>query len=460
MAKSATSILNSPDTALSPLKTLNLILKHKNKDVVRLAVLTNLAVYRDIIPGYRFRPPTAEEQKLQLSKEVKRVRDWENALLKYYQEFLLECERLVNGMSFLFSCHRVFCLFMLNMFFLVKPSKASKSGKANLILVKTTVHALGTLLLAKPHFNYRSNLITLLATQSSRKDIPFADFVEKTFKTLFRGDVSGEFGLETVKIISRYVNGRVFRVAPQLVACFTSLRLRDELHLDDIGKKRKKNAEGHQSRKMRRIIKHEREVEREMLEAEAVVDRDFKQKLQTETLKHVFTTYFRILKKAGRESPLMSTVLEGLSSFAHLINIEFFTDLLSVLRSYSVDEVKGAETFSPKMVDSLHCLITVFKLLSGQGEALNIDLKDFLSVFYNTIGRGTYDEGLGSKEMELICLGLELAFLKRFAPKERAASFLKRMCTLALLVDGDLCVACLAVIKQILTVCVSLGYHV
>lgn len=53
---------------------------------------------------------------------------------------------------------------------------------------------------------------------------------------------------------------------------------------------------------------------------------------QTEILKFVFVTYFRVLKTVGH-SPLLSPVLEGLAKFAHLINVDFFSDLMAALQT-------------------------------------------------------------------------------------------------------------------------------
>lgn len=53
---------------------------------------------------------------------------------------------------------------------------------------------------------------------------------------------------------------------------------------------------------------------------------------QTEILKVVFVTYFRVLKTVGH-SPLLSPVLEGLAKFAHLINVDFFSDLMAALQT-------------------------------------------------------------------------------------------------------------------------------
>ena len=51
----------------------------------RLASLSLLAVFRDVLPGYRIRLPTEKEQEMAVSKEIKRLRDYESTLLRCYQ---------------------------------------------------------------------------------------------------------------------------------------------------------------------------------------------------------------------------------------------------------------------------------------------------------------------------------------------------------------------------------------
>lgn len=98
---------------------------------------------------------------------------------------------------------------------------------------------------------------------------------------------------------------------------------------------------------------------------------------QTETLKNLFVLYFSILKQVKR-SPLLPAALEGLSKFAHLVNIEFFRDLLAVLKGImagageeelddngmAVVIVGNGEEVRLRMLG----IVTAFELLSGQGE--------------------------------------------------------------------------------------------
>ena len=53
--------------------------------VARLAMLSLAAVFKDILPGYRIRAPTEKELAMPVSKDVKRLRDHESALLRAYQ---------------------------------------------------------------------------------------------------------------------------------------------------------------------------------------------------------------------------------------------------------------------------------------------------------------------------------------------------------------------------------------
>lgn len=53
--------------------------------VARLAMLSLLAVFKDILPGYRIRLPTEKELEVPVSKEVKQTRDYESMQVRLYQ---------------------------------------------------------------------------------------------------------------------------------------------------------------------------------------------------------------------------------------------------------------------------------------------------------------------------------------------------------------------------------------
>lgn len=133
-----------------------------------------------------------------------------------------------------------------------------------------------------------------------------------------------------------------------------------------------------------------------MLEVKAEENKKTKEEHMTEIMKLVFLIYFRILKTAPR-SNLLSITLEGLAKwvairflkpagklfmnfwfvrrFAHCINLEYFQDLVNVL-----DHLLEKEPLNVR--EQLYCVKTVFIILSGQGDVLNIDPLHFYSHLY------------------------------------------------------------------------------
>ena len=87
--------------------------------------------------------------------------------------------------------------------------------------------------------------------------------------------------------------------------------------------------------------------------------------------------YFRILKNP-EPTPLLPAALEGIAKFAHLVNIDFFKDLMQVLKQLTSREssasgdvsTSGSEltTHAGVVRHQLLCIVTAFELLSGQGQ--------------------------------------------------------------------------------------------
>lgn len=62
-----------------------------------MAILSQLAVFKDIIPGYRIRALTDKEKSEKVSQMVIRTRDWEQSLVVVYQSFLRSLEAELKG---------------------------------------------------------------------------------------------------------------------------------------------------------------------------------------------------------------------------------------------------------------------------------------------------------------------------------------------------------------------------
>jgi nucleolar complex protein 3 len=54
----------------------------------KLTLLSQLALYKDIIPGYRIRELTDKEKAEKVSQMVAHTREWEQGLVNVYQNYL------------------------------------------------------------------------------------------------------------------------------------------------------------------------------------------------------------------------------------------------------------------------------------------------------------------------------------------------------------------------------------
>ncbi|KAJ3309387.1 Nucleolar complex protein 3 [Boothiomyces sp. JEL0838] len=413
LADIATAILENPEKNHGLLKNLfKYTTDHKSTN---LAILTMLMVFKDIIPGYRIRK-TTEEENVKVSKQVKELRQFEEGLLSNYQEYLKLLEKSLKTPELQHSCILSLC----------------------------------QLLTTQTHFNFRLNIMTALVKQLKYE----TELITNAFIDVFKNDASGEASLELVKLLSDYIN--LNSVKPIVLETFLFLNFNLVTGTDTDTKKRKKETV-HLSKKMKKIEKHFKEVQEQVKEAEAVYDRQELQSRQSETLKYVFLTYFRILKNKPT-SVLVPTVLEGLSKYTHLINVDFFQDLLNLLKGISnsqyKDYLEGKEVHSSKT--ALHCIIAAFDLLDTLGGALKVDLRDFYTSLYTQISRlfnlPGQIEVLDRNEVELLLRGIESMLKKnREVPVERVCSFIKRLGTLAATSPVNSALACLNTIKNALT---------
>ncbi|KAM9548657.1 nucleolar complex protein 3 homolog [Guaruba guarouba] len=418
IAALASAILSDPDNNIKKLKELRAMLMEQDPNVAvivrKLVMVSLMEIFKDIAPSYKIRPLTEAEKATKVKKETQKLREFEEGLVSQYKFYLENLEQTI------------------------KDWKQRKLKKSNVISLKAykglaeiAVKCLCELLVALPHFNFHNNIIVLIVPLMNDASKMVSELCCEAVKKLFKQDKLGCASLGVVKVISGLVKGRNYDVRPEVLKVFLHLRIKEvELQKDseDIAPKKKfmtyKEKRKNLSRMQRKWKKAEEKLERELLEAEASESKEKKLKLHTETLNIVFVTYFRILKKA-QKSPLLPAVLEGLAKFAHLINVEFFDDLLIVLHSLIAS---GDLSYR----ESLHCILSAFHILSGQGDVLNIDPMKFYTHLYKTLfslhAGGTNDD-IG---IVLQCLDVMFAKRRKQVSQQRALAFLKRLSTLAL----------------------------
>ncbi|KAK0911092.1 hypothetical protein LTR02_003530 [Friedmanniomyces endolithicus] len=357
MARIAGHVSEDPEENIAQLSQLGQLAQSENLTVKKLALGTQLATYKDIIPGYRIRPQSREDMQAKVSKDVRKLRDYEQTLLTGYKEYVQMLSKLAGD--------------------------SQMSGVA--------IACATTLLTSVPHFNCRNELIALVVRKLSTRNLS-ADGRKcaEALEQLFRDDEEGHASLEAVGQLTRMMKGKNFQI--------------NEIVAQPRKKVAKKDRE-HRTKRERKVMKERKVVAKEMQEADAVVSYEDRDKNQAETLKLVFVAYFRILK--AKVQHLMGAVLEGLAKYSHLINQDFFGDVLEVLKDLiseaeasllpDEDEDDGEELDIDAAAErnvtreSLLCIITAFALLQGQHDVaksantLSLDLNFFITHLYRTL---------------------------------------------------------------------------
>ncbi|KAL2366921.1 hypothetical protein RJZ56_000008 [Blastomyces dermatitidis] len=398
LARIAELINEDPEEHTGLFKRLaDMVLDTSLPAVKKLALATQVAVYRDVIPGYRIRPLGEEDTTTKVSKDVRKLRNFEQSLLAGYQ----------NAVKLLAS--------------FAKPQRTTKEGDDAEGLKAVAINCACSLLIAVPHFNFRGELLKILISQLGRRKVD-DNFVKcrETIEKLFSSDEDGIVSMEAVSLLSKMMKARDYRVHASVLDTFLHLRLLSEFSLkgskDSIDKegddetingKKPKMKREFRTKKERKLMKERNAVAKDMKEADALVSHEQRDKMQAETLKLVFGTYFRVLKL--RSPSLMGAVLEGLAKYAHLINQDFFGDLLEALKeliaqadpsnssetadaSNSNDETDFPEESTARNTtrEALLCCITAFALLEGQdaskaASTLHLDLSYFMTHLYQSL---------------------------------------------------------------------------
>ncbi|KAM4623770.1 nucleolar complex protein 3 homolog [Polymixia lowei] len=418
IASLGSAIISDPSGNIKKLKELRAMLMETDPYVAvtvrKLVMVSLMEIFKDIVPSYRIRPLTEAEKTTKVKKETQQLREFEEGLVSQYKFYLEELEQAVKDW---------------------KQKKEKRSQAVGFhsyrSLAEVAIRCICELLVALPHFNFHNNIIIVVVPLMNDSVRTVSDMCCEAMRKLFKQDKLGQASLGAVRVISGLVKSLNFNVRPEMLKPLMCLRIKEvdlKKDTEDTAPKKKfmnyKEKKKNLSRMQRKWKKAEEKLDKELLEAEAIESKDKKIKLHTETLNIVFLIYFRILKKA-QKSVLLPSVLEGLAKFAHLINLEFFDDLLNVLQNLIQS---GDLTYR----ESLHCIQTAFNILSGQGDVLNIDPLKFYTHLYKTLL--TLHAGASNDDISIVlrCLDVMLTKRRKQVTLQRAMAFVKRLSTLCL----------------------------
>ncbi|EPE07352.1 nuclear export protein noc3 [Ophiostoma piceae UAMH 11346] len=410
LAKLALKLNENPEENASAFKLLAEIShQYTSVTVQKMCLATQLSVYKDVIPGYRIRAHGDEAPGEKISSDVRRLRAYEQSLLAGYHGYLKELFRLSKYHPGDTKAHG-----------------RALSGKKRLQVIKNAQSVADAalacacaLLGAIPHFNFREDLLRIVVGKLSNKRVD-GSFVRCRIavETLFREDEEGRPSMEATAMLAKMMKARDYQVDESVPNTFLHLRLLSEFSgkgsqdtVESTSAKKVREKKEFRTKRERKQMKEQRALERDMAQADALVAHEERERMQSETLKLVFATYFRILKL--RTPHLMGAVLEGLAKYAHLINQEFFGDLLEALKDLirhseedaareatatedSDDEDEGDDDDDDFAVsrnpsrEALLCTVTAFALLAGQDAHnargdLHLDLSFFTTNLFRSL---------------------------------------------------------------------------
>lgn len=97
LAKLASSLNENPEENVGAFKAIAKIGQSSIPAIQTLTLATQLAVYKDVIPGYRIRPISEDGPEEKLSKDVRKLRTYEQSLVSSYQAYVKELTRHAKG---------------------------------------------------------------------------------------------------------------------------------------------------------------------------------------------------------------------------------------------------------------------------------------------------------------------------------------------------------------------------
>ncbi|XP_068320438.1 nucleolar complex-associated protein 3 isoform X1 [Pyrus communis] len=450
LAELGMALLSDPESNIKSLKEILQICKDNNHAIFKLGLLSLLAVFKDIIPGYRIRLPTEKELEMKVSKDVKKMRLYESTLLSVYKAYLQKLAALEKQPSFQHVAFRCIC----------------------------------TLLEAAPHFNFRESLLGVVIRNIGSPDDVVRKLCCSTVKSLFtnEGKHNGEATVEAVRLIANHVKAQNCQLHPDSLEVFLSLSFDEDLGRAARDEKFKPQSKKSKKKKHYEEARQQKENEKKRSRQELLaktreeVVADYKavafapdvmerRGMQTETLSAVFEIYFRILKHtmqsaarseanagsstgAAEPHPLLAPCLKGLGKFSHLIDLDFMGDLINYLKKLASAGSDSENTSKCLTVsERLHCCIVAFKVMRSNLDALNVDLQDFFVQLYNIILEYRPGRDLG----EVLAEALKMMLCDdRQHDMQKAAAFVKRLATFSLCSGSAESMAALVTLKHLL----------
>lgn len=396
IATLAEDLMENPEENIINLARLRKMTTSKNENTVKLAILALVPVFKSIAPGYRIRQLSDTEKREKVSRDIAKLRFFEENLVKYYKQYL----------DLLLRKSRFF-------------STSPKASEFDISLARLASNAACELATSLRFFNFREDLITILVRRvvkipSGEEDFKAFTKCVNALEELIKDDFSaGDISFDVSRIISKSLRKREYKIDESVVNIFLSLSILSDYDPNGMALAReeapklKKKDRVYLSKKERKQRKENKKIEEEMRVAEQAVSAEQREKYQAQILKIVLTLYLDILRV--RPEKLMAPVLEGLAKFGHMVNLDLLGDFLEVLREVADDIINeniNNNTLSNNQVRQvLLCIVTAFALIANfPSKKIQVDLNKFSEYLYTLLPLLSFDTDveLSHKSLRLI----------------------------------------------------------
>ncbi|CAK9106815.1 unnamed protein product [Durusdinium trenchii] len=329
LATAAERIAAEPDKELDLFDIFFHLHRVADQETKCMAILSAVAVFKDLVPGYRIREPTEQEKAQARSKSVLTLERYELKLLQTYRRLLPDLEADMR-----------------------KHPQVVAPALAELVKVGFD-------------FNYRQRLIGTAIRHANSSEAEVRGPLVSALQDMLEADQRLEASKEAVLAIGRIAQAMAGKNAKGNRDILRHELLQVLLRLP-VGRADAAELSGPTGD----LSTADDDVKRGLEEASITLSAKELRKREAELLYEVFVVYLRILRQRhlhGRD--LMGAVLTGLARWGQQVNVELLLEILSELRVVVKDAISRADEFV-----SLHGLNCALVLLSGPSQALLTDV--------------------------------------------------------------------------------------
>lgn len=407
--------------------------KEEEIDLMRMGLITAVAVFKDILPDYSIRPLTEVEKSAKVSKEVRKQRGFEETLLRSYCHYVDRLEEIL---------------------------KTVKRGDA--MVVSVAVGCLGQLAIDAGHFNHYERVLSALCGQVFNGKEHVSVVASTSLGKVFSEDEFGRSTAHALRLISDAIQARDYLPELRSLDSLQHVRMKllafsrtDTLPSDkrlaseeavrlDVYKKKSL----HMSKSQKKNLKVELSESIKSARSEAEFSREERSKWSSDALKFLFRILFGILKRFTRPDSddtngggktvnsavkLLPQVMKCLSRVSQFLSVEYFTDLLSTLKK-TISLIEAEQS----LIATLHTIQTVLQIISLQettkiditkNAGSIIDLKFYFDLIYRQIPLISSSESTTwTREFESLFESVmsKLFLSKKHCPATRVAAFIHR----------------------------------